>query len=175
MSRKTLSIFAVLSVFIPVFFASAQQTTSRVIPFALSTSLPPTTTQEVTVELWDAATGGNLIFVEDYGGPDALSVDGAGSISFWFGNLHQPTGLNPDDFPSGSSRYLDVSQGGGSVLAARQALTAAAFALSPGPQGPQGPPGPEGPIGPQGPAGPQGPQGVAGPEGPQGLTGPQGP
>ena len=184
MCRKTLSFFAVLFIFIPFHFTSAQQTTSRVIPFALSTSLPPTTTQEVTVELWDAATGGNLIFVEDYVGPNALAVDGSGSISFWFGNLHQPTGLNPDDFPSGSSRYLDVTREGASVLSVRLPLTATAFALSPGPQGPQGPAGPQGPsgqtglTGPVGPSGPQGisgPQGVTGPQGPIGLTGPQGP
>ena len=164
--------------------STAQETTSRVIPFTLSTSLPPGTIQQVSVELWDAATGGNLIFVEDYRGPDALSVDSTGSINFWFGNLHQPSGLNPDDFPTGSSRYLDVTGEGASVLSARLPLTATAFAVSLGPQGPVGPEGPIGPMGLTGPVGPTGPQGIPGaqgltgpqgPTGPQGATGPQGP
>src|SRR5712692_7148584 len=175
MRRPTLWLSAADFTLLPLFSSGAQEVTSREIPFYLPTSLPPGTTQEVVVELWDSASGGNLLFDESYAGPNALPVDSTGAISFTFGSLHQPTGLNPDDFPSGSSRYLDVTQGGASVLAARQALTAAAFALSPGPQGPAGPQGEPGPIGPQGPAGPQGPQGVPGPEGPQGLTGPQGP
>ena len=69
---------------------------------------------------------------------------------------------------------------GASVLPVRQPLTAVAFALSPGPQGLQGPTGPQGltgPSGPQGPigqVGPMGPPGVQGPVGPIGVTGPRG-
>jgi hypothetical protein len=131
----------------------AQDNTSRLIPFSLFMSLPPHTTQEVVVELWDASSGGALIFDESYAGPDALAVDDSGSISFMFGSLQVSPGLNPHDFPSGSSRYLDVTQAGTSVLAARVPLTAMPFALSPGPQGPTGP---------QAPTGAQGPQGVPG-------------
>jgi hypothetical protein len=143
---------------------AAQETTSRVIPFTLSTSLPADTPQEVSVELWDAAIGGTLIFVEDYVGPAALAVDSTGSISFWFGNLHQPSGLNPEDFPFGSSRYLDVTQRGMSALAARVPLTAMPFAPrgATGPTGAQGAAGPTGPIAPRGPTGPEGPRGLPG-------------
>src|SRR5712692_5533218 len=175
MRRQTMWLSVAVFIFLPLFSSRAQVVTSREIPFHLQTSLEPGTTQEVVVELWDAGTGGNLVFDESYTGSNALPVDGTGAISFTFGSLHQPTGLNPDDFPSGSSRYLDVTQGGGSVLSARQPLTAAAFALSPGPQGPEGPIGPQGLTGPQGPQGPIGPQGLTGPPGPQGPTGLQGP
>jgi tail collar domain/collagen triple helix repeat protein len=172
---------AVVFTFFPLWSSRAQESTSRLIPFTLSTSLPPGTVQEVEVQLWDAASGGALIFDESYTGPNSLAVDNTGNISFLFGSLQLPPGLNPADFPSGSSRYLDVTQAGVSVLPARQVLTAVAFALSPGPQGPQGPIGPIGPlgpigpIGPQGPSGPPGPQGIQGPTGPQGAIGPPGP
>jgi hypothetical protein len=106
-------LLAVFLGFIPLFAAQAQDPTSRVIPFSLQTSLPPGTTQEVGVELWDAATGGALVFEESYVGPNALPVDKTGTISFSFGSQQIPPGLNPGDFPSGSSRYLDVTQGGG--------------------------------------------------------------
>ena len=177
----------------------AQDPTSRLIPFSLSTSLPPGTTQEVVVELWNAASDGDLIVDEPYAGPDALAVDGDGNIYFLFGSLQVPPGLLPEWFPSGSSRYLDVTQGGVSVLVARVPLTATPFALSPGPAGPAGPTGATGPTGsvgatgatgPTGPTGPTGvqgatgatgaqgstgPTGATGPTGPQGVTGPTGP
>ena len=174
MRGKRIGSWALLFTLLPVFAALAQDNTSRLIPFSLSTSLPRQTTQEVVVELWDASSGGALIFDESYAGPDALAVDENGSISFLFGSLQVPQGLNPGDFPSGSSRYLDVTQAGASALAARVPLTAMPFALSPGPQGPtgdQGPQGVPGAPGPQGPPGDQGPQGVPGPTGPQGPAG----
>jgi hypothetical protein len=149
-SNWALLFSGLLLTFAPLLRAEAQETTSREVPFYLLTSLPPRTTQEVVVELWDRPIGGVLIFDEPYAGPNALPVDGNGGISFWFGSLHQPVGLNPEDFPSGSSRYIDVTQAGGSVLSARQPLTAVAFALSPGLPGPQGPIGPTGPQGPPG-------------------------
>ena len=108
-------------VFLPLFSSLAQDNTSRLIPFTVNTSLAPGTTQEVVVELWDAPTDGALIFNESYAGADALLVGDDGSLSFLFGSLQTPRGLNPNDFPSGSSRYLDVTQGGLSVLAARVA------------------------------------------------------
>ena len=178
MRGKKTGSWTLLFTVLPLFASLAQDNTSRVIPFSVSTSLPPQTTQEVVVELWDAATGGTLQFSESYVGPEALSVDSTGAISFTFGSLQVPPGLNPDDFPSGSSRYLDVTQAGASVLSARLPLTAMPFALSPGPEGPPGPQGPEGApgaTGPQGATGAQGPQGVPGATGPQGATGAQGP
>src|SRR6202158_1183182 len=162
--------------FVPLASSQGQDATSRLIRFSLPTSLSAGT-QEVRVELWDAATGGTLIFYEVYAGPDALTVGDDGSISFLFGSLQNPSGLNPNDFPSGSARYLDATQGGASVLSARVPLTAMPFALSPGPPGPTGPQGPQGApgaTGPQGPIGATGPQGVTGAQGPPGVTGPQG-
>ena len=187
MNYKTVRFSALLLIFLPLFSSSAQDPSSRLVPFTLATSLPPQTMQEVDVELWDASSGGALIFDESYTGSNALTVDNDGKISFLFGSLQTPPGLNPGDFSSGSSRYLDVTQAGASVLSARLPLTAVPFSLSPGPQGPPGPEGPQGLIGPpgadgapgpqglQGPPGPQGPQGLQGDPGPQGPTGPQGP
>src|SRR5215468_4794052 len=178
MRSKVIWSWAVAFMVLPALASLAQDNTSRLIPFSLSTSLPPQTAQELVVELWDAASGGALIFDESYSGSNALAVDANRSIGFSFGSLQIPPGLNPLDFPSGSSRYLDVTQAGASVLAARVPLTAVAFALSPGPQGPPGPAGPDGaqgPVGSNGPQGPQGSQGLAGAQGPQGATGPAGP
>jgi len=175
--RRTVWLGGMVFSFLPVFVSLAQDNTSRLVPFSLSTLLPPETTQEVVVELWDAQSGGTLQFAESYDGPNALAVGSDGSISFLFGSLQNPPGLNPADFPSGSSRYLDVTQAGASVLPARVPLTAMPFALSPGPPGPTGPQGPQGipgATGPQGPTGDQGPQGVPGATGPQGPTGPTG-
>src|SRR5262245_9430412 len=58
MRGKKIGSWALLFTLLPVFAALAQDNTSRLIPFSLSTSLPPQTTQEVVVELWDAASGG---------------------------------------------------------------------------------------------------------------------
>jgi len=131
-------------------FALYGQATSRVIPFvAVPTSLPTETVQAVTVQLWDAAVEGTMLFSE----PRNVDVDANGRISFLFGD-QMTEGLDPAHFPSGSSRFVDVVDSGGvSVLVNRMALTATAFALSPGPQGPQGQPGPEGPRGLEGPPG----------------------
>jgi hypothetical protein len=155
-TRRTLLIALALAV-VALCSAHAQQT-SRVIPFyAMATSLPPSTTQDVTVQLWDTASAGTLIFSESQPG---VVVDPSGTISVLFGSL-TPGGLDPVTFPSGSSRFLDVLDSTStSALAARIPLTATAFALSPGPQGP---------------IGPTGPQGVQGIQGPQGVQGPQGP
>jgi hypothetical protein len=132
------------------------QETSRVIPFNnLPTSLPASTTQSVTAQLWDVASGGTTPLFSE--GPFNVNVDANGNISFVFGSL-TTGGLDPANFPSGTSRFLDVVDGtGASVLPnGRVALNATAFALSPGPQGPpgsQGPPGDPGPTGPSGPPG----------------------
>jgi len=116
MEKRTAWVLTVAVILLPVTFSRAQEITSRVIPFNLPTSLPPGTTQEVVVELWSVASGGVRIFSESYAGADLLAVDESGSISLRLGSLQHPPGLNPEHFPSGSSRYVDVTQGGKSVL-----------------------------------------------------------
>ncbi len=126
------------------------QATSRVIPFnnVATTIAPSTPGQPLVLQLWDASVGGNQVFNE----AQTLDVDANGNISFVLGALTSG-GLDPNNFPSGSSRFLDVVDGtGASVLPnGRVALNATAFALSPGPQGPPGAKGDKGDPGPPGP------------------------
>jgi N-acetylneuraminic acid mutarotase len=154
--------------------------TSRQIPFEFETTrLPFGSTQTITVQVWDALTGGTLIFAEVRPG---TKVGLLGEINFLLGSL-TTGGIPAAAFPSGASRYVDVlNVSSQSVLYdGRKPLYADPFALSPGPQGIQGPAGPQGPQGPSGAnglsgsQGPQGPQGPAGPLGPTGATGPTGP
>jgi N-acetylneuraminic acid mutarotase len=154
--------------------------TSRQIPFEFETTrLPFGSTQTVTVQVWDALTGGTLMFAEVRPG---TKVGLLGEINFLLGSL-TAGGIPAAAFPSGASRYVDVlNVSSQSVLYnGRKALYADPFALSPGPQGIQGPAGPQGPQGPtganglSGSPGPQGPQGPAGPLGPTGATGSTGP
>jgi hypothetical protein len=116
--------------------------------------------------VWDTAVGGAFISAQAH----LVDTDAGSNITNDTGFtdllLGRPGGLAAADFPSGSSRYLDVTQSGTSVLGARLPLYATPFALSPGPQGPQGVQGPQGPQGTQGPQGIQGPQGPEGPAGP---------
>src|SRR5712692_5498184 len=108
---------------------AAQAQTSRVIPFNnIATTIAPSTPgQPLVIQVWDAASGGNQVFNE----AQTLDVDASGNISFVLGAL-TAGGLDPDKFPSGSSRFLDVVDGAGAtVLAARLPLNAVAFALSP--------------------------------------------
>src|SRR6267154_1280227 len=154
--------------------------TSRQIPFEFeATRLPFGSTQTVTVQVWDAPTGGTLMFAEVRPG---TKVGLLGEINFLLGSL-TTGGISAAAFPSGASRYVDVlNVSSQSVLYnGRKPLYADPFALSPGPQGIQGPTGPQGPQGPSGAnglsgsQGPQGPQGPVGPLGPTGATGPTGP
>jgi hypothetical protein len=79
--------------------------TSREIRFELVfTHLPFGSTQTITLEVWDAATGGNLIFSELHPG---VNVGLLGELDFILGSL-TPNGIPVDDFPSGASRYLDI-------------------------------------------------------------------
>jgi len=145
----------------------AQGPTSREIPFDFVFSrLPFGSTQKITVEVWDASAGGNLIFSEVH---PTVKVGLLGEIDFVLGSL-TPGGIPVSDFPSGASRYLDVVDvKNASVLSnGRVPLYATSFALTPGP------PGPQGPAGPQGPQGPSGANGLSGGPGPQGLQGAQG-
>lgn len=148
----------------------SQEPTSREIPFSFEeTHLPYGSTQTITVQVWDSATGGSLIFSEVH----KISVNNEGGIKFILGST-TPGGIPTADFPSGSSRFLDVLDvTKRSVLEnGRVPLFATTFALTPGPAGQQGP---AGPAGPQGPTGVQGSTGATGPAGPAGSTGPQGP
>jgi len=147
-------------------FASAAyaQATSQTIPFVgVATTLPPDPpAQQVTVQLWDAPAFGTLIFEE----PQTVTPEGT-LISFVFGD-NTVGGLDPNNFPFGSNRFVDVVVDGDSVLSSgRIPLYAAPFALNPGPEGPQGL---QGQQGIEGPPGPRGPTGPTGPQGPQGAT-----
>jgi Collagen triple helix repeat (20 copies) len=146
------------------------------------TRLPFGSTQTITVEVWDAQTGGNLIFSEVH--PN-VKVGFFGELDLLLGSQTNG-GIPTSIFPSEASRYLDVVDVSNRpvLIDGRKPFYATAFSLSAGPAGPLGPPGPAGPQGPSGPmgltgpAGPQGPagsQGVTGATGPQGIPGPAGP
>ncbi len=148
--KSKMQLLIVLTVVLVVPQLLRAQATSRVIPFSnvATTIAPGSTGQALTLQVWDAASGGNLVFNE----AQTLDVDANGNISFVLGAL-TGGGLDPNNFPSGSSRFLDVVDGtGASVLPnGRIPLNATPFALSPGPQGPAGPAGPQGDPGPPGP------------------------
>lgn len=100
-----------------------------------TTTLPASSSGiPVQFELWDSATGGTQISVEAHTvdtDANANIINDTGFSDLLFG---RPGGLTPSNFPSGSSRYLDVTQGGSTVLAARTPLYASAFTISPGSQ-----------------------------------------
>jgi cell division protein FtsB len=137
LKSKMQSLIVLAAVVVVPQFAQAQAT-SRVIPFNnLASNYPRRTTQSVIVQLWDAATAGNLVFSESQ---PSVYVDHDGNVSFVFGS-QTTNGLDPNNFPSGESRYLDVIDATTQVSAlanGRIALNATAFALSPGPPGPKG-------------------------------------
>jgi len=95
-----------------VALTAAGQAASRQIPLVnLPTGLPPGTAQAVTAQLQDAE--GAVLFAEAH---PSIVVDDQGRISFLFGSL-TADGLDPADFPSGASRFLEVVDGlGASVL-----------------------------------------------------------
>ncbi len=170
-SRLLLSL-ATLVVSLHVSQLAAQQPTSRTISETLTTTLAKNTTQTVTAELFTSATGGTLIFSEI---EPSLKVNSTQGITFLLGS-QTSGGLNPSNFASGTSLYLDILHNGVSVISGgRLPMYATAFALSPGPTGPQGPMGIQGPQGSRGPTGATGPQGPIGLTGATGATGPAGP
>jgi hypothetical protein len=146
-------LFTATLVLAMVVAARADDPTSKYVPlFPIPTSLPLSSTGvPVQFEIWDSATGGLFISAQAH----MVDTDGASNMTNDTGFLDlllgRPGGLTAADFPAGSSRYLDVTQGGTSVLAARLPLYAVPFSAAPGPQGPVGP---TGATGPQGPAGP---------------------
>src|SRR5262245_43182020 len=125
------------SAFISALSAQQGAPTSRTIFFnGVQTTLPPSGTQDLTVQLWDDPSAGNLLFTESHA---SVSDDANSTISLVFGS-QTAGGLDPALFPTGSSRYVDVADTNGtSVLGGgRLQLTATPFALNPGPQGPPG-------------------------------------
>jgi len=135
----------------------AQAPTSRVIHYDnVQTDVLSTPGQPFRLQLFDIPTGGTPRYCED----QPLDTDATGLISFDFGAgtpsappcPSSPPGLNPNDFTSGESRYLDVvdPSTGTSHLTARVPVKAVGFAVNPGPQGPQGIQGPPGQQGPPG-------------------------
>ncbi len=165
MRRLLLILTLVLALVVAV---RADDPTSKYVSLApIATTLPPSSTGvSVQFEIWDSATAGTIISTQ----PHMVDIDGAAFMTNDTGAgdllLGRPGGLSAADFPAGSSRYLDVTRSGISVLAARLPLYAVPFTVSPGPPGPAGPQGPAGPTGASGPAGPQGPIGPQGPTGP---------
>jgi len=157
--------------------AEAQPETSRQMPFNLAAdpSIPPGTIFDGNVQLFDDPVAGTLIFSELQPG---LTVAADNTFTFVYGSM-TPAGLDPANFTSGTSRWLDVVDAltSASVLpgGVRLPLNATAFALSPGPDGPAGPAGPAGPMGATGPMGLTGATGATGPMGLTGATGPMGP
>lgn len=180
MRNRTYWCLSLVLVFAGAGLLQADNPTSKYLPLSpISTSLPASSTGlAVQLQVWDSLTAGVMIFGESHTvDTDAFAyiTNDTGLDDLLFG---RPGGLNPANFPAGSSRYLDVTQGGSSVLAGRLPFYAAPFSVAPGPQGPPGAMGPVGPPGATGPTGPTGTTGPAGPPGAQGLrgdTGPRGP
>ena len=127
-----------LSCFLVLGMASlvrADDPTSRFFPLSrLASSLSPSSTGNVVqFEVWDSATGGTMIFAE----PHTVDTDAGSNITNDTGLsdllLGRGTtgGLAPANFPAGSTRYLDVTQSGTTVLTARVPLYASVFGISP--------------------------------------------
>lgn len=91
---------ALAIVLAPTLGAQRQSPTSRTIFFnTIRTTLPPSGTQDLTAQLWDDSTAGNLLFAESQPG---VSDYANSLIGFVFGS-QTAGGLNPALFPTGSS------------------------------------------------------------------------
>ena len=155
-------------------------------------------TVQMVFKLYDAATGGNLLWSETQ--PTVAVANGIFNVVLG--------SLTPLALPFDKQYYLGVTVGTDAEMTQRQALKATPYALNAaalsssatvnasqitgvygtattsgsvvfvdasGKLGTTGGTIPTGPQGPAGPAGPQGPQGVAGPTGATGATGSAGP
>ncbi len=130
-------------------------------------------TVDVTFSLYDAETGGDLLWSET---KPILAKSDTKLIAT---NLGDTNPLSPADFKP--QMWVQISttneQGVTIVHGSRSVLSGAPYALwsatagSQGATGPQGPAGPTGQTGATGPAGPQGPIGNTGATGPAGATG----
>jgi hypothetical protein len=135
-SKRWLAALTIALAFVPTLLAQ-QAPTSRTIFFnGVQTTLPPSGTQDLVVQLWDDPAAGNPVFSESQ---PAVADDANSTISFVFGS-QTGGGLSPTLFPSPSSRYLDVTDTNGTSIltGGRVQLTASPFALNPGPQGSPG-------------------------------------
>ena len=135
MKHKTIWFLSCLFVLSMPSLVRADDPTSRFFPLSrLASSLPSSSTGvAVQFEVWDQAADGTLVFAEAH----TVDTDAGSSISNDTGRpdllLGRGTagGLAPANFPAGSTRYLDVTQGGTTVLTARVPLYAAVFGISP--------------------------------------------
>src|SRR6202035_3476805 len=85
--------------------ARAQAPTSQEIHFdSRLSNLHNNSTHDLTVQVWDAAVGGNMVFSEAHPG---VQVGLQGNLDLVIGSL-TAGGIPSSDFPSGASRYLDV-------------------------------------------------------------------
>jgi hypothetical protein len=115
-------------------FVHAEDPTSRFLPLSpIGSSLPASSSGlAVQFEVWDQASGGAMIFLEAH----SVDTDTVSNITNDTGRtdllLGRGTagGLLPANFPAGSTRYLDVTQAGVSVLKARIPFYAAVFSVS---------------------------------------------
>ncbi len=159
---------------------------------------------DVTFSIYDASSGGNLLWQESHAG---LAVDN-GLFHTLLGSL---TPLDTSTVFTGADRWLEVQVGTDDPMQPRQQITSVAYSMRageadsalsaddvPGKEitpssitidgvgqvidsagqwvgNPTGLQGPQGDVGPQGPQGLQGDTGPQGPQGLQGETGPQGP
>src|ERR1700736_2832039 len=160
--KYPLAYLALIAVaFLSPSLARAQAPTSQEIHFdILLSKLPFGSTQNVTVQVWDAVVLGNMVFSEAHPG---VKVGLFGNLDLVIGSLTSG-GIPSSDFPAGASRYLDVVDTANTrhsvLFNGRKPLYANAFALTPGPAGPAGAAGPAGPQGNTGHEGEPGPPGT---------------
>lgn len=165
--------------------------------------VPDNTPVSIQFKLYDAATGGSVLWSETQ---SVTPV--SGYFSARLGDV-TPLPYGPSGVLDGHVRYLGVTVGNDPEMTPRQPIVSAPYALLSndavgdlhpttisvggqtiidgqghwvgsvaglqGPAGPAGPAGGQGPQGPPGAVGPQGSPGPAGPAGPQGTAGAQGP
>jgi hypothetical protein len=138
--RKFFCIVIIAVAYIVPTTLCAQAPTSRDYFDLLLSRLPFGSTQNLTVQVWDASTGGNLIFSEVH--PN-VKIGFLGELDLLLGSL-TPGGIPSGTFADGSSRYLDVLDvTNRSVLPnGRKPFYGTAFAMTAGPAGPAGPQGP---------------------------------
>jgi hypothetical protein len=134
----------------------------------LTMSAEPTTVN-VTFSLYDAATGGDLLWSE------TKPVEANGDTRLIATNLGDTNPLNANDFkPQMWVQVSTTNDGVVTVYGSRDVLAGAPYALLSSATGASGVTGPTGHTGATGPTGPTGPTGATGHTGPTGPTGPTG-
>ncbi len=121
MKNIALSVLSLVLVIARPTSVLADDPTSSYLPVSpLRSFLPPNSIQSVMLEIWDQAVGGTAVSREAHLVDTDESSNIATDDGFTDLLLGRPGGLDSADFPPGSSRYLDVTQGGASVLNARR-------------------------------------------------------